>query len=249
LRGDPVKEANAWLDKIADVDRQRARAQDLAVERLLRSDELRAKLVGLEETRETAKRELETLQCRNEEVEELKHDRDALLEHYVGTVPEGLEALGPEERRWVYKLLHLSVFADADGNLSVTGMFTRASAIQEDTRQDEGNNWGRLGEVLGRPGREDEARAAYEMGIQQAEKYGHGGMADELRAALVGLGEKACRGRVSGKTEAGMWGIIKKIRMFCSSPRTTPLGGARRRARLLLRCSGMRAEENSTVRV
>jgi hypothetical protein len=51
--------------------------------------------------------------------------------------------------------------------------------------QDEGNAWGRLGEVLGR---EDEARAAHETGIRQAEKYGHSSMADELRLALVQLG-------------------------------------------------------------
>jgi predicted Zn-dependent protease len=55
--------------------------------------------------------------------------------------------------------------------------------------EDEGNAWGRLGEVLTQLGREDEARAAYEAGIGQAEKYGHGGMADELRLALVNLGE------------------------------------------------------------
>jgi predicted Zn-dependent protease len=55
--------------------------------------------------------------------------------------------------------------------------------------EDEGNAWGRLGEVLGRLGREDEARAAYERGIRQAEKYGHSGMADELRQALIELGE------------------------------------------------------------
>jgi tetratricopeptide (TPR) repeat protein len=57
------------------------------------------------------------------------------------------------------------------------------------THEDEGNAWGRLGEVLRRLGREDEARKAYEAGIRQAERYGHGGMADELRAALVSLGE------------------------------------------------------------
>jgi predicted Zn-dependent protease len=57
------------------------------------------------------------------------------------------------------------------------------------THEDEGNAWGRLGEVLGRLGRKEEARAAYDRGIRQAEKYGHSGMADDLRAALVGLGE------------------------------------------------------------
>jgi predicted Zn-dependent protease len=55
--------------------------------------------------------------------------------------------------------------------------------------EDEGNGWGRLGEVLGRLGREDEARIAYETGIRQAERFGHSGMADELRGALIQEGE------------------------------------------------------------
>jgi site-specific DNA recombinase len=189
LRGDPGEEANYWLEKIADIDRQRARAQDLAVEGLLSPDELRTKLAVLEETRNAAKRELEALKSRKEEVEELERDRDALLESYAGMVPEGLETFGPEERRWVYKLIRLNVFADADGNLSGAWMFTRASVIQEHTRQDEGNAYARLGEVLGRLGREDEARAAYEAGIRQAEKFGHGGMAEDLRVALIQLRE------------------------------------------------------------
>ena len=41
---------------------------------------------------------------------------------------------------------------------------------------DEGNAYLRLGEVLLRVGREEEARAAYETGIRQAEKFGHDGM-------------------------------------------------------------------------
>jgi hypothetical protein len=37
----------------------------------------------LEETRKVAKRELEALQGRREELEELERDRDTLLEHYT----------------------------------------------------------------------------------------------------------------------------------------------------------------------
>jgi hypothetical protein len=145
---------------------------------------------ALEETRTVAKRELEALKSRREEVEELERDRDILLESYAGMVPEGLEEFGPEERRWVYKLIRLNVFfADAGGNLTATWMFTRAGVIQEHTRQDEGNAYARLGEVLGRLGREDEARAAYEAGIRQAEKFGHSGMAEDLRVALIQLRE------------------------------------------------------------
>ena len=53
---------------------------------------------------------------------------------------------------------------------------------------DEGNAYLRLGEALRRLGRADEARAAYEMGVRQAEKFGHSGMAEDLRLALDGLG-------------------------------------------------------------
>ena len=58
------------------------------------------------------------------------------------------------------------------------------------THEDEGNAYLRLGEALQKIGREDEARAAYETGIGQAEKFGHGGMAEDLRLALVELGER-----------------------------------------------------------
>ncbi len=36
-------------------------------------------------------------------------------------------------------------------------------------------------------GREDEARVAYETGIDQAEKFGHSGIAEDLRGALSEL--------------------------------------------------------------
>jgi tetratricopeptide (TPR) repeat protein len=62
----------------------------------------------------------------------------------------------------------------------------RYLSVQSD---DEGNAYSRLGGVLSRLGREDEARAAYETGIRQAEKHGHSGMADDLRLALIQLSE------------------------------------------------------------
>jgi hypothetical protein len=54
------------------------------------------------------------------------------------------------------------------------------------TQREDGNNaYLRLGEVLLRVGREEEAHAAYETGIRQAEKFGHDGMAEYLRLALA----------------------------------------------------------------
>jgi tetratricopeptide (TPR) repeat protein len=55
--------------------------------------------------------------------------------------------------------------------------------------EDEGNAYARLGDVLTRLGRKDEARAAYDTGIRQAEKHGHSGMAEDLRLALIQLSE------------------------------------------------------------
>lgn len=55
---------------------------------------------------------------------------------------------------------------------------------------DEGNAYARLGDVLSRLGRKDEARDAYETGVQQAERHGHSGMAEDLRLAIIQLGER-----------------------------------------------------------
>jgi hypothetical protein len=114
--GDPEREVKAWLDKVAEVDRQRSKAQDLAIEGLLGHDELRAKLASLEETRETARRELALLEDRREKIAELEADRDALLDHLESVAPEELVALTPEERHEVYKVLGLRVIAREDGN-------------------------------------------------------------------------------------------------------------------------------------
>jgi tetratricopeptide (TPR) repeat protein len=56
-------------------------------------------------------------------------------------------------------------------------------------QDDEGNAYARLGEVLTRLGRKDEARAIYEKGIGQSEKHGHSGMAEDLRLAIIQLNE------------------------------------------------------------
>ena len=84
------------------------------------------------------------------------------------------------------------------GLLALANEYGKAERYEEEaavlqryvaTHEDEGNAWARLGEVLSRLGREDEARTAYDTGVRQAEKYGHSGMAEDLRLALIRLGE------------------------------------------------------------
>lgn len=85
------------------------------------------------------------------------------------------------------------------GLLALANEYGKAERYEEEaavlqryvaTHDDEGNAYARLGDVLARLGREDEARTAYETGIGQAEKFGHAGMADDLRLALVQLAER-----------------------------------------------------------
>jgi hypothetical protein len=114
LRGDPDREAKAWLEKLSEVNRKRAAFQDMVAEGLITFDELRAKLAALEETREIAERELAALKGQSESLEQMERDKDAVLEHYVILAPEALDSLDPEERRRLYNMLRLRVFAYPD---------------------------------------------------------------------------------------------------------------------------------------
>jgi cell division protein FtsB len=75
------------LEKLSEVDRKRSGYIDLAANGIMSRDELKAKLARLEETRETAEKELETLRTRQEKIEELQRDKDAVLEHYAALAP------------------------------------------------------------------------------------------------------------------------------------------------------------------
>lgn len=49
---------------------------------------------------------------------------------------------------------------------------------------DEGNAWGRLASALRKLGRDDDARAAYEKGIEAARSHGHPSMAADFEDIL-----------------------------------------------------------------
>ena len=93
----------------------------MAAEGLIDFDELRAKLVALEESRDTARRGLARLEARREQLAELERDRDTLIERYAGMVPEALDALVPEKRHRVYNLLKLRVNLSTDRAQEVSG--------------------------------------------------------------------------------------------------------------------------------
>ena len=119
--GNPEHEEEAWLKKLASLDRKRGGYLDLAAEGIMDREELRAKLVEIQETRETVEEELAASRGRRERIERMERDRDAVLETYAGAVPEILDALTPEERHQVYKMLRLEVLAYPDKSLQVSG--------------------------------------------------------------------------------------------------------------------------------
>jgi hypothetical protein len=87
-------------------------------------DELDEALAELENTRKAAERELEALQSRQKVLEELEKDKDALLESYAQMTPAALDALTPDERQRIYKILRLKVYTHADGTTELRGVFS-----------------------------------------------------------------------------------------------------------------------------
>ncbi len=97
-------------------------------------DELRSKLNSLEETRETARRELTALASWNESLEAFERDKDKLLKSYATLAPEALAALDPDERRTVYSMLGICVEALPDTSLRVRGAFGEENLVWEKER-------------------------------------------------------------------------------------------------------------------
>jgi hypothetical protein len=119
-RGDPDKEVKLWADKLAETETKRARYQEMAVENLITFEELRARLVQLEEMRKTAERELASLRNQEQYVLSLERDRDAMLDSLEAVAPEVLDSLTPEQRHQWYKMLRTTAAVNADGTLEVS---------------------------------------------------------------------------------------------------------------------------------
>jgi hypothetical protein len=66
--GDPRPEMDIWLEKLSEADHKRAKFQHAYAEDAITLDDLKARIVGLEELREIAQRELEALRLHEEEV-------------------------------------------------------------------------------------------------------------------------------------------------------------------------------------
>jgi hypothetical protein len=82
----------------------------------------------VEHTRRLVQTELDALADHMSRVEQLEQDRDALLEQMAGFVPDALNALTPEERNKLYRMLRLKVVSDME-DLQVSGAFCTSDPL------------------------------------------------------------------------------------------------------------------------
>jgi hypothetical protein len=106
----------------------RSNYQEMAARSLITLEELEEKLGQLDETRAPRPAPPPSAD-RQEAIEALERDKDALLESYAGMAPEALDTLTPEERRQVYKMLKVRVTAYLDAQLEVGGILTSAAGV------------------------------------------------------------------------------------------------------------------------
>jgi predicted nucleic acid-binding Zn-ribbon protein len=109
--GDSEKEARAFTNRIAEVDRKRAAYQDLMADGLMEREELRAKLDTLSRQKATAEEGLRALEERRSRVRELQLSRDRILARYREAAPDELEKADGKKRRAVYNTLGVTVWA------------------------------------------------------------------------------------------------------------------------------------------
>lgn len=125
------EDASVWVTKLEECARLRSAYQDQQAAGFMTIDELGSKLTGLEKTRKLAQVELAALENREERVEELKKDRDALVLSWFKLLPEALENLTGEELNKLYRMLQLEVAPVNDG-YSVTGVLKEFSYFETD---------------------------------------------------------------------------------------------------------------------
>ena len=119
--GDPAADTERWLEEISRVGRKRTRYQEMAAEGLIQFEELRTRLSALEDARGVAEQELRVLRHRTEHQELSERDKDTLLSSYAGSVPEDIDALDPEERHRVYRMIRMEAYLAPDGSFELGG--------------------------------------------------------------------------------------------------------------------------------
>ena len=107
----------SWLKRIAGINLKKERLLDLHLEGDITTAQFRSKSEELQEARVAAEAQLEATRSRRSRLEDIERTKDDLISYYSSLVPSGLRELSPEERRHVYRMMHLRVSAHRDDTL------------------------------------------------------------------------------------------------------------------------------------
>jgi len=121
LDRNPQKQAEVWQDRMCGADEKRRRYQEMAAEGLIDFGELRERLSELSEEKKLAEREIESLRNKEERLDEMRRNKDALLTNLVEMTPRLIDELSPAQKHRIYEMLGLRVTSAGDGSLEVAG--------------------------------------------------------------------------------------------------------------------------------
>ena len=99
----------------------------MAAEGLIIFDELRAKLLDLEDACKVAERELEMARKHRQHIASMEQNKEFLLENFQRVQPEALASATPEYRRQAYQSYRLKVVARPGGGVWISGLFDPGS--------------------------------------------------------------------------------------------------------------------------
>ena len=94
----PREQAKPWQDKIVHADQKRKRYQEMAAEGLIDFGELRERLAVLNEDKEVAEREVESLLRNEQRLEALRRNKDELSEDLSEATPRLIDGLPSDQK-------------------------------------------------------------------------------------------------------------------------------------------------------
>src|SRR5215203_1085571 len=119
LATEPEEQIARWAEHVERAKIKRSRYQDQEAEGLLTREELRSKLVELDETKRLAEAELEKLRRHEERIRAMEEAGEDLIERYAKLIPEELKDLSPAERRRIYQMLQVSISVPKEGEIRI----------------------------------------------------------------------------------------------------------------------------------
>ncbi len=115
------QQVKLWQDRTLHADQKRKRYQQMAAEGLIDFEELRERLAALDEGKEVAEREVESLLRNEQRLEAMRRHKDELLKDLSEATPRLIDGLPSDKKLRIYEMLGPSITSEEDGSIEVTG--------------------------------------------------------------------------------------------------------------------------------